>query len=136
MIGDNETEARRAEISYNRPMTDAPLHDIDAATAKAWLDSRNAVMVDVRETSEFEFENVPGSVLLPLSFLDPDTFPPITDKKVIIVCAIGKRGEAARKQLADAGLPNIHNLLGGLDAWKKAGLPTQGGKYEAIDYTI
>ena len=117
-------------------MTDRPLHDIDAATARTWMDAREAVMIDVRETSEFEFENVPGSLLLPLSFLDPDTFPPITDRKVIVICAMGKRGEAARKQLADAGLPNIHNLVGGLDAWKKAGFETQGGRYEALDYTI
>lgn len=117
-------------------MTDTALHDIDAATAKAWLDARDAVMVDVREASEYDFENVPGSVLLPLSFLDPDTFPPITDKKVVILCAIGKRGEAARKQLASVGLANIHNLVGGLDAWKKAGFETQGGRYEAIDYAI
>lgn len=117
-------------------MTDTPLHDIDAQTARSWLTARDAVLVDVREASEYDFENVPGSLLLPLSFLDPDTFPPITDKKVIILCAIGKRGEAARKQLAAAGLPNIHNLVGGLDAWKKAGYETQGGKHEAIDFSI
>ena len=117
-------------------LPDTHLHSITAATAKSWLDARDAVLLDVREASEFDFENVPGSVLLPLSFLDPDTFPPITDRKVIVLCAVGKRGEAARKQLADAGIPNIHNLVGGLDAWKKAGFDTQGGRYEALDYTI
>jgi len=117
-------------------MIEPALHTIDAATAKTWLDAREAVLVDVREASEFDFENVPGSVLLPLSFLDPETFPPITDKKVIVLCAIGKRGEAARRQLAEAGIPNIHNLDGGLDGWKKAGFETQGGRHEALDYTI
>lgn len=117
-------------------MNALPLHEIDALTAKAWLNARQAVLLDVREASEFDFENVPGSLLLPLSFLDPATFPPITERKVIVICAMGKRGEAARKQLADAGIPNIHNLAGGLDAWKKAGFETQGGRYEAIDYAI
>lgn len=117
-------------------MNAPPLHDIDALTAKAWLDARDAVLLDVREASEFEFENVPGSLLLPLSFLDPTTFPPINERKVVVICAMGKRGEAARKQLADAGIANIHNLVGGLDAWKKAGFETQGGRYEAIDYAI
>ncbi|MCP5368999.1 MAG: rhodanese-like domain-containing protein [Hyphomicrobiales bacterium] len=114
----------------------APLPEIDAATARAWMDAREAVLLDVREANEFEYENVPGSVLLPLSFLDPDVFPPITDRKVIVLCAIGKRAAAAQKQLADSGLPNIYNLTGGLDAWKKAGFETQGGKYEALDYSI
>ena len=39
---------------------------------------------------EFEVPgNVPGSLLLPLSFLDVDTFPPISDRKLIVMCAIG-----------------------------------------------
>ncbi len=115
---------------------DHPLPEIDAATAKAWLDAREAVLLDVREANEFEFENVPGSLLLPLSFLDADTFPPITDRKLIVMCAIGKRSAAAQKQLAASGVPNLYNLAGGIDAWKKAGHDTQGGKYEALDFSI
>ncbi len=115
---------------------DNPLPEITAETAKAWLDAREAVLLDVREVHEFEFENVPGSLLLPLSFLDPDCFPPITGEKVIVMCAIGKRSAAAQKQLARAGLANLYNLAGGLDAWKKAGYETQGGKYEAMDFSI
>ena len=115
---------------------DKPLPESDAATAKAWMDQRDAVLLDVREANEFEFENVPGSVLLPLSFLDADTFPPITDRKLIVMCAIGKRSAAAQKQLAASGIPNLYNLTGGIDAWKKAGYETQGGKYEALDFSI
>jgi rhodanese-related sulfurtransferase len=113
-----------------------PLPEIDAATARKWLDSREAVLLDVREANEFEFENVPGSLLLPLSFLDVETFPPITDRKVIVMCAVGKRSAAAQKQLAATGFPNLYNLSGGLDAWKKAGFETQGGKFEALDFSI
>ncbi len=116
--------------------TDASLIEIDAATAKRWMDAREAVMLDVREASEFDFENVPGSVLLPLSFLDPATFPPLDDKKLIVLCAIGKRALAAHRQLQESGLKNLYTLTGGIDAWKKAGLKTQGGKFEALDYTI
>ncbi len=113
-----------------------PLPEIDAATAKKWLDAREAIMLDVRESNEFEFENVPGSLLLPLSFLDPETFPPITERKVIVLCAIGKRSAVAQKQLDLAGFSNLYNLAGGMDAWKKAGFETQGGKFEAIDFNI
>lgn len=113
-----------------------PLPEIDTATAKAWLDAREAVLLDVREAHEYEFENVPGALLLPLSFLEVETFPPITGNKVIVMCAIGKRGAAAQKQLASAGLQNIYNLAGGMDSWKKAGFETQGGKYEATDFSI
>ncbi len=115
---------------------DNPLPEINAAEAKAWLDAREAVLLDVREANEYEFENVPGALLLPLSFLDAETFPPITGNKVIVMCAIGKRGAAAQKLLADAGIDNLYNLAGGMDSWKKAGFETQGGKFEAVDFSI
>ncbi len=115
---------------------DHPLPEIDAATARSWLDAREAVLLDVREANEFEFENVPGSLLLPLSFLDAETFPPITDRKLVVMCAVGKRSAAAQKQLAASGIPNLYNLTGGIDAWKQAGYETQGGKYEALDFSI
>lgn len=115
---------------------DIQLPEIDAATAKAWLDSREAIMVDVREVHEYEFENVPGSLLLPLSFFKPATFPPLTDRKVILLCAVGKRSVAVQKQLARIGFTNLYNLVGGMGAWKRAGYETQSESYEATDFSI
>ena len=113
-----------------------PLPEVDAVTAQAWLDAREAILLDVREAHEYEFENVPGALLLPLSFLEADIFPPLGGARVVIMCAVGKRSAAAQKQLAEAGIPNLYNLAGGIDAWRKAGYETQGGKYEAMDISI
>ena len=112
------------------------LPEIDAKTAREWLESGVAMLVDVRETHEYEYENVPGSFLLPLSFLDPELFPGMGDTRVVVMCAIGKRSAAAQKQLAQFGSANVYNLTGGLDSWKKEGLETQGGKFESMDYSI
>ncbi|MCK5166341.1 MAG: rhodanese-like domain-containing protein [Rhodospirillaceae bacterium] len=112
------------------------LPEIDAATANSWMLSREAIMLDVREASEFDFENIPASILLPLSFLDPENFPAIRNVKIIVLCAIGKRALVAQKQLQDSGLKDLFTLSGGIDSWKKAGFETQGGKFEALDYTI
>lgn len=115
---------------------EAGLVEIDPRMAQAWLRAGEAVLVDVREAPEYEYENVPGSVLLPLSFLNPRFFPAFGEKKIIFLCAMGKRGAVAQQQLAATGLPHVYNLAGGLDGWKKAGLKTQGGRFEAIDYAI
>ncbi|GAB6054030.1 hypothetical protein JCM17960_28500 [Magnetospira thiophila] len=112
------------------------LPEIDPTTALNWQLRGEAVILDVREASEYDFENIPGSVLLPLSFLDPKRAPAIFHNKVIVICAMGKRGAAAQRQLVECGLPQIYNLTGGIAAWKQAGLEIQGGKYEALDYTI
>ncbi len=99
--------------------------EIDAKTVSDWLDGQQAVLVDVRETSEYEQEHIPGSVLVPLSVFDPDLFPWITGKKLVFHCAVGKRSAAAAKQLMKTGHPPLYNLEGGIQAWKEAGLVTE-----------
>ncbi|HJN23134.1 MAG TPA: HigA family addiction module antitoxin [Rhodospirillales bacterium] len=100
--------------------------EAEALTVKSWLDKGMAMLVDVRETSEYEQEHIPGSMLVPLSVFDPDLFPRISGKKLVIHCAVGKRSAAAIKQLLKAGYePPAINLEGGIKAWKDAGLTTE-----------
>jgi rhodanese-related sulfurtransferase len=110
--------------------------EVDVQTVDGWLTDGSALLIDVRETGEYEFEHVPGSLLHPLSFLDPDTFPKITEKRIVLMCAVGKRSMAAAKQLAKADYPNLVNLEGGLDAWREAGLETEGARFETEDFSI
>ena len=97
----------------------------DAKTVKEWYDRNEIVLVDVRETSEFELEHIAGALLLPMSSFDAEIFPVIPGKKVVLHCAIGKRSEAAGKMLLGEGHPGAIHLTGGLDAWKAAGFPTE-----------
>jgi addiction module HigA family antidote len=99
--------------------------EVDAETVSGWLDNHEAVLVDVRETTEYEQEHIPGSVLVPLSVFDPDLFPRIANKKIVFHCAVGKRSAAAAKQLLKAGHPELYNMTGGINAWKEAGLVTE-----------
>ncbi len=115
---------------------DVPLPEVDPATAKRWLDAREAVLIDVREAPEFGFESVPGSLLLPLSVLEPTTFPPLNETKVILMCAVGRRSATAQARLTEAGFGSLYNMTGGMRAWKEAGLPVQTGEYEEIDFSI
>jgi rhodanese-related sulfurtransferase len=99
--------------------------EVDANTVDGWLEGQQAVLVDVRETTEYEQEHIPGSVLVPLSVFDPERFPWITNKKLVFHCAVGKRSAAAAKQLMKEGHPQLYNLAGGIQAWKEAGLITE-----------
>jgi len=97
----------------------------DAKTVKEWYDRNEILLVDVRETSEFELEHIAGALLLPMSSFDAEIFPEIPGKKIVLHCAIGKRSEAAGKMLLSEGHPGAIHLTGGLDAWKAAGYPTE-----------
>lgn len=109
---------------------------VDAATLRAWLADGEAVLIDVRETHEYEYEHVPGALLLPMSFFEPEAFPALGDRRLVMLCAVGQRSAAVCKQLVRAGFANVVNLEGGLKAWKEAGLKTQGARFDTQDYSI
>jgi rhodanese-related sulfurtransferase len=108
----------------SRPTSAAQLREVDAATARRWLDSGEAVLIDVREPDENARERIEGSRLVPLTRFDPAAA--VSDKKVIMHCKGGGRSaEACRLALA-AGHP-VCSLTGGIEAWKAAGLPVKTG---------
>jgi adenylyltransferase/sulfurtransferase len=83
------------------------------------------LLVDVRETWEFQPGSLPealhislGDVQLRLSEL-PD------DRDVVVFCRVGPRGERAVEMLRAAGLGRTWNLRGGLAAWRDERDPDQ-----------
>ncbi|MCI2398646.1 HigA family addiction module antitoxin [Aliiroseovarius subalbicans] len=104
---------------------DVFVETVNAAQVQDWLDGGEVLLVDVRETKEYEVEHIAGALLLPLSSFDPEFFPAIDGKHVVIHCAVGKRSEAAAKMLLNEGHVGILHMEGGLKDWKAAGLPTE-----------
>jgi len=45
----------------------ATIHNVDVQTLNKWLNSGEAVLVDVRETGEYQSEHIEGARNLPLS---------------------------------------------------------------------
>jgi len=97
--------------------------EIPASEVKQWLDSGAAVLVDVREPDEHAREHIAGSTLNPLSQFDAAALP--RTGRVVVQCASGKRGLEALARAAAAGRENVYSLTGGINAWKKAGLPVE-----------
>jgi addiction module HigA family antidote len=92
---------------------------------KEWLDRNEILLVDVRETSEYEVEHIAGSLLLPMSTFDPEVFPSLPEKKIVLHCAVGKRSEAAGKMLLKEGHSDIIHMTGGIESWKASGYATE-----------
>lgn len=96
------------------------LPTIDVARARLLLD-QGAILVDVREADEHAREHVPGARHNPLSRLAAVEAP--AGKAVIFHCRSGARTAANAPRLAAAAQCEAYLLEGGLEAWKKAGLP-------------
>jgi rhodanese-related sulfurtransferase len=100
---------------------------VDVTTLKAWLDKGEAVLVDVREPAEHAGERIPGAHLVPLSTFDPARVPQEPGKKLVLHCVMGARSAQAGQKLLAAGVVEVWNLQGGIQAWKDAGYETLRG---------
>lgn len=100
---------------------------ITASALKSLLDTREVILVDVREADEFRAEHIGLALSFPLSTLHNHIqhldFP--IGSKVVFQCLGGVRSNNAclivEEELSQKY--DIYNLEGGLNAWKRAGLP-------------
>ncbi len=104
-------------------------------TRAAELMRQGAVLIDIREADEHARERIPGARHHALSRIDARTSIGATAIEVLVFhCRSGARtrGNAARLAAA-APACETYILDGGLDAWKKAGLPVTLDRSQPID---
>lgn len=93
-----------------------------------------AVLVDVREADEYAREHIPGAHHHALSRIDHTTPARNGDDVLIFHCRSGARTKGNAARLAAAAQDcEVYILDGGLDAWKKAGLPVALDRSQPID---
>jgi rhodanese-related sulfurtransferase len=85
--------------------------------------ANGALLIDVREKSEYDDVRIPGSVLIPLGELPARLAEIPTDRDVYVHCRMGARSARAVDYLRTFDRPNAYNITGGIDAWQDAGLP-------------
>jgi molybdopterin/thiamine biosynthesis adenylyltransferase/rhodanese-related sulfurtransferase len=101
------------------------LREIDAARARKLLaEEDDAVLVDIREPSEWETGWIEGALKVPMSQLS-DQLEEYRDGPLVIYCAHGNRSLRVADALAEAGYSDPVSLAGGIVAWERAGLPVE-----------
>lgn len=89
---------------------------------------KGAVLVDVREGHEHARERIPGARHHALSRLG-QAHPAGPDDKVLIFhCKSGARTNMNAQRLAAGADCDVYLLEGGIDAWRRAGLPVESGR--------
>lgn len=98
------------------------MQQISALQLSEWLadpERERPVLLDVRESWEYELCHVDGSRHVPmqavaarLGELEPDT-------DVVVVCHHGVRSMQVAIFLESEGFSSVHNLKGGVDAWAR-----------------
>ena len=98
----------------------ASYRQITAEEAKAMMDEqKEAVILDVREQSEYDSGHIPGALLLPVGSIDEESASgviPEKDTVVLVYCRSGNRSKTASQRLADLGYTQVYEF-GGIQSW-------------------
>jgi rhodanese-related sulfurtransferase len=102
--------------------------------ARRLLDS-GAILIDIREADEHARQKIPGARHMPLSKLDEADLAWHQGKPVIFHCKSGIRTQTNALRLAAklGGTCDAFIVEGGLDAWRKAGLPVVSDRHQPLE---
>ena len=98
---------------------------IDVSQAYALYMNNTAYLLDVRDRQEWDQLHIPSTTLLPLIQVSALASKMPTDKPIIVISGADNRSSQARDMIRQAGILNVSSLMGGLDAWRRQGYPTE-----------
>lgn len=75
------------------------------------------MLLDVRESWEFEHCALAGSVSLPMGEVPGRAHELPREREVVCICHHGMRSQRVAMFLAQQGFEKVFNLAGGVDAW-------------------
>jgi rhodanese-related sulfurtransferase len=110
--------------------------EVSITDAKAMLDKKEAIFLDVREADEYNEGHIPGAINLPRGLLEFKINEKIPDKntKIVVYCKSGSRSALAAYVLSRMGYNNIVNLKGGWEAWKLEVLQKPQAEQDTWDF--
>jgi rhodanese-related sulfurtransferase len=84
-------------------------------------------LLDVRTPGEYESAHIAGAYNVLLDTLGEHAREIQSQVRtpIVLVCQSGSRARRAEDTLKAAGMPNLHVLEGGMNAWLTAGLPVR-----------
>lgn len=85
----------------------------------------NVFVLDVREPAEYHAGHIEGAVNIPIRTLakNLDKLPADKATSIAVVCKSGIRAAYATMTLKMLGYNNVKDVVGGMLAWEKEGLP-------------
>jgi hydroxyacylglutathione hydrolase len=102
-----------------------PLIDSQALAARLAVNGPTLAprVIDVRGRSEWNHGHLPRATHIYLGDLVEKTVELNREEPLVIHCESGTRSSIAASLLLARGFSNVTNFAGGVDAWRKAGLP-------------
>lgn len=101
--------------------------EVDNVAALQLINHKNALVLDVREESEFNSGHIRDAKLIPLLKLKEriGELERYRERPIVVVCRSGSRSGTASALLGNREFGQVYNLTGGMMAWQKADLPLE-----------
>jgi sulfur-carrier protein adenylyltransferase/sulfurtransferase len=99
------------------------IDEVDPSQVQEWM-GNGAVIVDVRESDEWDAGHLPGAKHVPRGHLESriEGAAPDRETHVILYCASGNRSALAARTLRDdLGYTHVESMTGGYTLWKDRG---------------
>ncbi|ACI21823.1 MULTISPECIES: rhodanese-like domain-containing protein [Thermodesulfovibrio] len=109
------------------------IQEVDVNSAKELI-KKGAVILDVREYTEYVAGHIPGAIWAPRGLLDFQAYDWLPDKEktYLVYCKTGGRGAVSSCDLKKLGYKNVYNLKGGFNAWSNSGEPVEKGEPQGM----
>jgi monothiol glutaredoxin len=107
------------DLAIDNPNAPTPVQQMDVATLKQLIDSGQRFhFFDVRSPEERATASIPGTQLVDAAVAaEIEKLP--KDAMLVFHCHHGGRSQQAAEHFRSLGYKNVHNVVGGIDAWSQ-----------------
>ena len=106
------------------------VREVTVAETQRRLEGRKALLIDVREESEWDAGHARGAIPMGKGVIERDIEARVPDRnaELILYCGGGFRSALAADNLQKMGYTNVASMAGGWRAWQAAGAPVEKSK--------
>jgi rhodanese-related sulfurtransferase len=103
------------------------IKEVGVSDAVQLINHRDALVIDVREDSEYNAGHIPHSKHFALGHLAGRVteLEKFKGHPVVVLCRSGMRSASACSVLKKHGFNEVYNLKGGIMAWEQASMPVE-----------
>lgn len=94
-----------------------------AGEAAQWNEDGDLYILDVRDDMEWDEKHIPSAHHTFVGYLEANLPSIPKDRRIVAHCSVGHRSGLAVSILRRNGFTQVFNMLGGITAWEKLGLP-------------
>ncbi|WP_339226655.1 sulfurtransferase TusA family protein [Oceanobacillus sp. FSL K6-2867] len=81
------------------------------------VESRDGLILDVREAAEYAFGHIEGAKSIPMGELESRIAELDKEQEIYVICRTGKRSDLAAQLLGNNGFTKVYNVLPGMNEW-------------------